>query len=554
MTRSLTLSQDKTWVVHVHGKSLDGTKCTALAQFPVRPSVVKQNQIIAVLDKLKVCPGNPDEQYLDLGDSRKGTFYDAHRNLGAIVDSFFPVKLEGKLYDRTVRSIHCELLTSNNRCEACKKYRPSLRSLCSRKAKRQQNQASKHTEVSSHTNYRYLNTPQRKKRMSNLKAEVVSNKRKIERLHEALRHSIDKNGVSVDEEFQTSLETIIAEKAKEITECHPPGSFQRLFWEQQQEALKCTDKRQMRWHPMFIKWCLSLKLVSSASYSALRATNVLVLPSERTLRDYTHFVKAKSGFQPDLDQQLLREARLYDGIPEFQKNICLVFDEMKVKEDLVYNKHSGELIGFVNIGEINEQLLTFEQACQKEAPKPKLATHVLTFLVRGLLSKLEFPYASFPCSSLGGDQIFSLVWGAVRRLEACGFKVMALTCDGASPNRTFIKLHSPRDVSVYKTKNPYTKEERPVFFISDPPHLLITVRNCWANSFAHSGTRKLWVSEIMSCHDCMITFDHLTDQWSEYKLEASGRLVSPTSWSRIDPPQETEMGTYQAHVIFKDAC
>lgn len=107
---------------------------------------------------------------------------------------------------------------------------------------------------------------------------------------------------------------------------------------------------------MFIKWCLSLKLVSSARYSALRSTNVLVLPSECTLRDYTHFVKAKSGFQADLDQQLLREARLHTHeIPEFQKFVCLIFDEMKVNEDLVYNKHSGELIGFKNIGEMNER-------------------------------------------------------------------------------------------------------------------------------------------------------------------------------------------------------
>lgn len=93
VTRSLTLSQDETWVAHVHGKGLDSKKCTALAQFPAHlTEVEKQNQMIAVLDKLRVCPGNPDEKYLDLGDSRKGSFYDAHRNLVATVDSFFPVR------------------------------------------------------------------------------------------------------------------------------------------------------------------------------------------------------------------------------------------------------------------------------------------------------------------------------------------------------------------------------------------------------------------------------------------------------------------------------
>ena len=41
---------------------------------------------------------------------------------------------------------------------------------------------------------------------------------------------------------------------------------------------------------------------------------------------------------------------------DWAKCVCLVMDEMYVKEDLVYNKHSGELVGFANLGETNEQL------------------------------------------------------------------------------------------------------------------------------------------------------------------------------------------------------
>ena len=109
-----------------------------------------------------------------------------------------------------------------------------------------------------------------------------------------------------------------------------------------------------------IRWCLSLKLLSSASYSALRSSNLLVLPSERTLRDYTHFIKAKPGFHPGIDEQLYREAKI-DSIPEYQKYVCLVFDEVKVKEDLVYDKHSAELLGFVKIGDINDHFSKFKE-------------------------------------------------------------------------------------------------------------------------------------------------------------------------------------------------
>ena len=92
-----------------------------------------------------------------------------------------------------------------------------------------------------------------------------------------------------------------------------------------------------------------------------------------------------------------------------------------------------------------------------------------------------------------GDQMYSIVWVCVKRLEASGFKVIAITCDGASHNRTFMKLHNSNDV-IHKTINPFCDETRPVFFISDPPHLIKTVRNCWANSYSHAFTRQLKVT------------------------------------------------------------
>lgn len=45
---------------------------------------------------------------------------------------------------------------------------------------------------------------------------------------------------------------------------------------------------------------------------------------------------------------------------EHEKYVALVFDEVKVKEDLVYNKHSGELIGFIDITDINQHLSSLE--------------------------------------------------------------------------------------------------------------------------------------------------------------------------------------------------
>ena len=43
--------------------------------------------------------------------------------------------------------------------------------------------------------------------------------------------------------------------------------------------------------------------------------------------------------------------------------MVVVLDELKAKESLVFNKHETEVIGFMDIGELNNQLAKFEREC-----------------------------------------------------------------------------------------------------------------------------------------------------------------------------------------------
>lgn len=139
-----------------------------------------------------------------------------------------------------------------------------------------------------------------------------------------------------------------------------------------------------------------------------------------------------------------------------------------MKEELVYDKHEGLLIGFVNLGKVNNDLLELEAALSQENSKRPLASTMLVLMVRGLFQKLNYPYAQFACANLSGEQLFDPVWQAVSRLERIGFSVLALTSDGASPNRRFSKLHGKDSEMTYKVRNPYAND-RYLYFISDPP-------------------------------------------------------------------------------------
>lgn len=115
---------------------------------------------------------------------------------------------------------------------------------------------------------------------------------------------------------------------------------------------------------------------------------------------------------------------------------------------------------------------------------------MLVFMVRGICSSLKFPYAQFPVRSPTGEILHPIAWQCVEHLEYLGFRVIAFVSDGASCNR---KLYSMHDMEPHKIQNIYADEERPLFLISDVPHLLKTTRNSWANSHGHSNSRQLWV-------------------------------------------------------------
>lgn len=146
-------------------------------------------------------------------------------------------------------------------------------------------------------------------------------------------------------------------------------------------------------------------------------------------------------------------------------------------------------MGYTNLGDLNTHLLHFEQSLETDEVQEPLANSMLVLMVRGLFSKLQFPYAQFPCTAVSGDQFYDVFWEAVGRLERCGFRVLACVCDGLSANRRFMKLHLRKGSAQHKVLNPYSSDGRYIYFMSDPPHLVKTVRNCWSSS-----KRCMWVS------------------------------------------------------------
>ena len=50
-------------------------------------------------------------------------------------------------------------------------------------------------------------------------------------------------------------------------------------------------------------------LVSPLAYNIMRESNVITLPSKRTLMDYTHWTSSKAGFNVDVFHQLSKDMK-----------------------------------------------------------------------------------------------------------------------------------------------------------------------------------------------------------------------------------------------------
>ena len=129
----------------------------------------------------------------------------------------------------------------------------------------------------------------------------------------------------------------------------------------------------------------------------------------------------------------------------------------------------------------------------------------LVFMIRGLFTSLKFSYVQFPAVSTKGSSLFPLLRKIISRLTRLGLVVLGVVCDGASDNRNMFSLHGGGDNTVHKIVNVYSKESTPIFFFSDPSHLIKTVQNCFSRG-------KLWVRSFMD--KCIYVHIHtLLVQW-----------------------------------------
>ena len=245
ITHTLCVQDDLTWTIFIHGNKLHQISNTPLSGISSTLSPLSLQKLISILDEACICPGNPDDQFLPMATAHKGVFVSAIGEEKAHFEEGFQVILNGDVYHQTIRTATCSLLVGQGKCSSCKSYRPQLRAMYSRWSK-------KCAVAPKYTNDRYLNTPQKKRKMKELQVRAHTAEKEVKKLRERIEQCAEQKGVQIQSYLNDFL-AIMTENNSQVEKHFPEGSFRRLFWDQQFQAAKTRDARQMRWHPCMIR-------------------------------------------------------------------------------------------------------------------------------------------------------------------------------------------------------------------------------------------------------------------------------------------------------------
>lgn len=395
------------------------------------------------------------------------------------------------------------------------------------------------------TNNRYLNTAQKEKKLFREAIDIRNLKRSksyyVQKVH-SLLNNVNKT-VELDDVLDADFQTIIGRQKDNLND------LQKIFFEEQLKFARLPDKRGMRWHPMMIRLALRIQqLTSSKVLDALNDDGIISLPSSRTLFNYSHYHSIKPGLNIPVINKLHEEMQEYSEAKEnlYQRFHVLMMDEMSISENLVQSRSTGELIGFIDLPEIGENIRDLKTAIssidvgledestpdnssttkKKSKPKttstkgtdmkPALATKMLTYMVKGVASDQKRIVAAYGVDVLDVNDLFRKTWSVIGELEMADVNIIAIVCDGLSVNRRFIKMHKPfsgetDSGTIFDTTNP-CGGGRPLFFISDVPHLLKTIRN----AFNSSGEPKAY-SKLLCINGEFIVWQTIVDLYEAEK-------------------------------------
>ena len=231
---------------------------------------------------------------------------------------------------------------------------------------------------------------------------------------------------------------------------------------------------------------------SPAAYKALQSFGILKLPSKSPIQAYTGaFMHAPGATNVCIVDQVARYVIFKEecrklGKQEPKGDGILLFDEVKVACQLMWNSRSHQLLGLAMTPDDLYSLNDIYKILY-DPDTNKQTSYVLQFLWRDLTSSYDIVGPYFTCSSsVEAKFVTACVLETIKLFQFHGLKTNLLVCDGGTANIAAIKAshghHGAYSVTdgedKYKVEpwmiNPFNPPHK-IFWLICPSHQVCSI-------------------------------------------------------------------------------
>ena len=147
-----------------------------------------------------------------------------------------------------------------------------------------------------------LNAPLSETNRSRVNLAMKEQRRKCTEIEEKvskMQEQINVIGMEVTPVLKNDIHDLMENNLKVAS------PFMKLFWKEQKKYLSINPKAR-KYHPIIIRFCLSLAAKSPSAYGEPRNLNILMLPSRGTLRDQKNALRNHAGFNRSVIDELIK--------------------------------------------------------------------------------------------------------------------------------------------------------------------------------------------------------------------------------------------------------
>lgn len=217
-------------------------------------------------------------------------------------------------------------------------------------------------------------------------------------------------------------------------------------------------------------FALTLHFYSPKAYNYVRNTwGKRILPHPSTIRGWYQVVNGSPGLTKESLETIAARSSKKKVV------VNLVIDEMAIKQEVIYNKYSGQYYGGIDLGNFGHA--EGNKSCQND--NPIMATNALVFMAVSLNESWKVPIGYFLIKGLSSIERANLLKLVLEALQLHHCNVYSVTFDGATTNLGMCEVFGAN--FKYGTNfqpyfiNPITQE--PCYVFLDLCHMIKLVRN-----------------------------------------------------------------------------